>query len=148
MYIQILLSNESEPQEMVLCRALHFHSRCSARLKQLTTDEQHIRGSTRSLEPQSVMGRPGDTISGSKHSIPFRARDRFIMVYFFFKAARYSKKMCLYNEWSYPGRWRHISTCVSLWTRSTFEIENRDWDGVRTRLRVKSVLSGFLSAKV
>lgn len=43
MYIRILRSNESEPQEMVLCRALHLHSRCSARLKQLTTDKQLIR---------------------------------------------------------------------------------------------------------
>lgn len=53
MYIRILLSNESEPQEMVLRGALHLHSCCSARLKQLTTDKQRARHSACSSEPQT-----------------------------------------------------------------------------------------------
>lgn len=55
MYVQILLLNESEPQEMALCGALHLHRRPSARLKRLTTDEEHVRGS-------AAVVRPGDTI--------------------------------------------------------------------------------------
>lgn len=62
----------------------------------------------------------GDSISKQFNKIQSAGWVCPALLVCFSKQRDIPRKWVLYNEWSYPRRWRSISTRASLWSTSTF----------------------------